>query len=227
MRIRNLTLPTIFTFATLLLLSGPALAQKEAITDKLLQDICKSINERPEDSDSARVTSAFEKHLRPVLAKMNEKELEETYDLVFYRLQRLCLSFSNILTRNSPASKGDWQQVSEKPASVLKSDVCRELLSHKKLTYLEVTGDTVLMDIRDGFYTDRFVDGTWSKLKFKWIGDCEFEIEFIESTNESRKNFSRPGDKYRYQLLSKHESYYAVSVQSVGREGYMTFRIYF
>ncbi len=74
---------------------------------------------------------------------------------------------------------------------------------------------------------DLFKDGTYSKLKFEWLGDCEFELEFIESNNESRKSFSKPGDKYIYQILDKKAKYYLMSAWIPGMSYFLKFKIYF
>lgn len=74
--------------------------------------------------------------------------------------------------------------------------------------YPDFNGDTVNLIIDKGLWTDNFKDGTYSKLRFKWINDCEFEIEFIESNNPVQSQFSKKGDKYLYQIIEKKDNYY-------------------
>jgi hypothetical protein len=76
------------------------------------------------------------------------------------------------------------------------------------------------MLIDKGHWVERFRDGTYSKLRFRWIDDCEFEIEFIESTNSVMSQVSKRGDRYRYQIINKNEKYYLVSVEAVGTGEY-------
>jgi hypothetical protein len=44
--------------------------------------------------------------------------------------------------------------------------------------------------------------------RFKWVDDCKFDIEFIESNNITRKNYSKQGEKYRYEILGETAHYY-------------------
>lgn len=123
--------------------------------------------------------------------------------------------------------KGDWETVDEKPNSVVNKKVCRKFIDHINYTYLEANGDTVKLQIENGFWVDHFKDGTYSKLKLNWITDCEFEIEFIESNNKLRKGFSKPGDKYRYQVINKKDNYYEMSVEILGTGRHVKLKLYF
>jgi hypothetical protein len=212
---------------SMFLFYGAASAQDSPITDNLLDKLCKSINENKSTDDSVRLSDAFEKHLFPIFKKMEPGQVEESWQRVFYRLQRSCAAFKAILDRINPLPSGDWKQVDLKPAPTSNKQDCKDFAGYKKMSYLESTGDTVHVTISNGIWTDHFVDGTTSTLKFKWITDCEFQIEFIESNNEVRKNYSRPGDKYAYQVLGKTPDYFDMSAESVGTNKYMTFRLYY
>ena len=61
----------------------------------------------------------------------------------------------------------------------------------------------------------------------KWLTDCEFQIEFVTSNNELRKKLSKPGDKYRYQVLEKSDGYYFMSAEVVDVNQFMTFKLYY
>ena len=93
--------------------------------------------------------------------------------------------------------------------------------------YVDAMGDTVRLELGNGYWIDRFSDGTYSRLAFRWIDDCSFEIEFIESDNHTRQSFSKPGDVYVYQVNEKHPGYYDVSVEIKGTGRYAAFRIYY
>ena len=82
--------------------------------------------------------------------------------------------------------------------------------------------------IENNIWQDHFIDGTYSSLKFKWISECEFEIEFVKSNNELRKNFSKAGDKYRYQILAQGAGFYEMFVEVVGSTGHLaSFKLYY
>ena len=62
--------------------------------------------------------------------------------------------------------------------------------------------------ITENSWKETFEDGTISLLSFHKTSNCEFELEFIESNNELRKNFSVTGDKYQYGLSSGKDGIY-------------------
>jgi hypothetical protein len=208
-------------------LAANTYSQESKITDELLRKVCNSIDSNKSLNDSARVTQAFQKHLFPVMDGMSETQAREAQQRVFYRLQQTCLSFKRILEKLDPVNKGDWQEVDSKPLPAADKSVCKEFAQRKNYSYLERSGDTVHITVDNGIWTDRFEDGTYSKLHFRWISDCEFQIEFIESNNRSRKNFSKPGDKFSYQILSRENGAYLMSAQIVGQDRFMTFKLYF
>lgn len=188
--------------------------------------MCKVIQETKEEPDTLRILAAYEKHLYPFLSKFSKEEAEDIGTNIFYRFQRNCNEFKRILDKLNPL-KGDWVTVAEKPQTTLDKIHCINFLEHKDLSYLEFNGDTVKLRLDNGYWIDTFKDGTYSKLAFHWVNECEFDIEFIESNNVTRKNFSKRGDKYRYQVLSKNAYYYDMSVEIVGKNSFALFRIYY
>jgi hypothetical protein len=207
-------------------ITSMAVGQTVEQRDSIVNEICKTIVEHASKPDSIRVQIAYETHLFPVMEGLTDQQMRELASNIFYRLQRNCVEFKKILEARDPP-RGDWSVVDKKPVSKLDQEGCRSFLEHEKYAYLESTGDTVVLHIENGYWTDRFKNGTYSKLKFNWIGDCEFEIEFVESNNYIRKNLSKPGDKYRYQILDKKDGYYDMSAQIPGIERFMLFKVYY
>lgn len=214
----------IFAF---LLISTAAAAQTQAQKDSLVNEMCKTISATKQMTDSMRLFMAYQKHYFIFLSKYQADIREEIGANIYFRLQRNCKEFKEILTRLDPPKGGDWKAVSRKPKSNLKKKTCRPFTDHQEYTYIEATGDTVNVHIKYGYWIDYFKDGTYSKLKFEWGKGCEFDIEFIESDNLSRKNLSKPGDIYRYQILDKKENYYDMSVEIVGTDRFLTFKMYY
>ena len=168
----------------------------------------------------------LKKHIIPVLNNIETSQQTAAVENISFRLQRICKEYKSILERLVP-NKGDWETINEKPISKLNKEVCLDIFKTEQYYYLEASGDTIRLSIKNGFWQDHFKDGTYSKLKFHWISDCEFEIEFVESNNRIRKNLSKPGDKYRYQFLEKGRSYYKLSVEVVGANQFSTFKLYY
>ncbi len=78
-----------------------------------------------------------------------------------------------------------------------------------------------------GKWTDFFSDKTFSKLTYDWISETEFELVFIESNNETRSNFSVKGDKYIYQVLTKENNFYLMTVNIPGQDTFEKFKLYY
>jgi hypothetical protein len=199
-------------------------AQSEHQKDSLIQEMCKTLVAHEHLSDSDRVMLTYEKHLFPFMLKYPEDKHEEIGTHIYFRLQRSCQVFQDILYRVE-GYNGDLF-LYERPVSNLNRKSCRNFTKNRTYQYIESTGDTVLLKLTDKYWVDHFKDGTFSRLSLKWIADCEFEITFIESNNLIRKNFSIPGDRYRYIVLAEQPGFYEISAQIVGREGYYVYKIY-
>ena len=210
----------------LFLFSNLLTAQEQNKRDSIANLICKTIIENRTDDDTTRINIAFEKYLYTFLATYNETEREEVFTNIYYRLQRNCLEFKKILQKIIP-NQGDWEMLTEKPTSKVTAQDCREFKQKRYYYYLEANGNKTRVEIHEGFWTDTFTDSTYSKLKFKWINDCEFEIEFIESNNESRKNMSKKGDTYRYSIIDRKENYYDMVLEVVGAGQLSRFKMYY
>ena len=212
----------------LLTISSITFAQTENQTDSLISVMCKSLQNNKQLTDSARLLLVYGKHLFPFVDQYDKVSREKITEMIFYRFQRGCGDFSDLLTRlNPPDDYWDyWEKIEAKPKTTLIKSSCKDFVRHKFI-YPDSKGDTVNMVIEKGYWIDNYRDGTYSKLKFSWIDDCEFEIEFIESTNSVQTQFSKKGDKYRYLVIDKKEKYYLVSVESVGTDGYHLTYLFF
>jgi len=213
-------------FFIISLSTGKAYAQSTIVSDSLIGEICKTLIKSREFDDSVKVFKAFELHLGPALSKIDDSLAMEAFNYTFFQLQKFCKEFKTILDRLNPP-KGDWTSLESKPATKLQKKTCREFLNHNGYYYLETNGDTVKLSLANNLWVDHFKDGTSSKLKIGWTNDCELEITFIESDNEIRKNYSKPGDKYKYHLLEKNNSYYTVCLEIKEANILEAFRIYY
>lgn len=204
-------------------------AQTQQQKDSIIQEMCKTITAVTDRSDSMRIVTAFNRHLFPFLMKLPEDQRAEAFRAINLRAQRTCEAYTLITDRLAAKmpKRGDWQMLSEKPNTKLVKKVCREIPDHKNYHYIDYTGDTVKIEIKKGIYQETFIDGTFSKLSFNWVSDCEFELTFIESNQAIRKNISKPGDKYHYEVLEKHDGYYLVLVTVDDMKRYTTFRLYY
>jgi hypothetical protein len=176
--------------------------QTDTEINALTTELCKTLEENKAAPDSVSVAFAFEKHL-PAFLETHNIDTEEKYNVAFeriyFRMQKNCNYFVEILRRNKE-NKSEWEILEKAPPSNIQKKDCKKLTSQKNFYYLEHDGKKAHVTIANGKWTEKFEDGTYSTLNFKWVSDCEFEIEFIESNNNMRKNLSFRGDKYYYVL---------------------------
>ncbi|TCZ64714.1 hypothetical protein [Flaviaesturariibacter aridisoli] len=216
-----------FSFLLLALLGvAPAFAQNPKVPDSTLNKVCQALATSRQLSDSSKVVEALGLHLLPVLQDLGEDDFRQAYYYAFIRLQRNCPEFARVVARLAP-QKGDWQEVPAKPVSEASADDCKAFRKYPVLAYLESSGDTVRAVLRDGYWEDRFPDGTYSRLKMRWLSGCEFQIEFVESNNPARASYSKPGDKYNYGIVRKEPGYFLMSVTADDHKQYSTFKLYY
>lgn len=209
----------IFLFSTIHLFG-----QNEAAVDSIANEICITLKNNPEPDDSIRVFQAFGKHLTPFVADMEEETAMEFANNVFFRLQKNCKLFWDILQRNSPET-ANWQEVTGIPESKITPE---EFLDFRKIfsfKYLEPNGDSVHVSIEDSQWKERFKDDSYSHLNMKWLNDSTFELTFIKSNNEIRKNLSKVGDKYIYSLIEKGDNSFLICVSIPGGERFSLFKL--
>lgn len=213
---------------SILLILFPLIAsgQTEFQKDSLISEICKTINATQKLPDSIRVQNAFQMHLFPYANRLDESDREDFRLDVFYRLHRSCSEFYKIQYRLTKTNR-DITAVDKIPQSKLSKKECGEFLNHKQFFSIESSGDTSNSVVMDGIWVQTFKDNTVSKLKFRWLSDCEFELEFIEATNAPRARFSKRGERYIYKILDKEETFYLMSVEIVGNDSQLTFNLYY
>lgn len=184
--------------------------------DSVTIAMCESLEKSKIVDDTLNVKAMFFQHLPGVYEKFNvssQNEADSLNDKIYYRLQRNCNLFREILRRLEP-NKSDWKILNEKPLSKISENDFKKFIKHGKFTYKEYNGSIVSVTIEKNVWLEIFEDGTYSKLKFISKKDGEFDLEFIESNNEIRKNFSIKGDIYNYGLFLKDENCYHTWVKN-------------
>jgi len=194
--------------------------------DSLINVMCKELNTNKQLSNSERIEAIAINHISHFIDKYDRNGEDSLGINIFYRFQRNCIEFTKILD-DFYEPKGDWEIIEgEKPEGLLKKRACRKLTNFKQLSYLENNGDVVKVMLKDGYWIETFLDGTTSKLYFKWTNKCGFELEFIESNNESRSNLSVVGDIYIYEIINTIEDNFEAIISIDENDVYMKFVIY-
>jgi hypothetical protein len=178
-----------------LLFSSTVFSQEKIITDSLLYQMCNYLTNSDEENDSIRVSQMYWKYLPSVEVK--EKDVESVINYMYVRLQKICPEFRTIVS--AAVTDEYWQEVSELPETTISNEDFDRFVNGR-ISYCEPEGDTVNVSIKKNTWIEKFSDGTESKLKFTPKENGEFELEFIKSSNVVRKNYSKPGDTYRYRI---------------------------
>src|SRR5882762_6701484 len=105
---RNIKRPGLILFG--LTICTASLGQSELQIDSLIAVICKAVQANNSKSDSTRIILAYGQHLFPFVERFEESKRDQLSEKIYYRLQRNCREFSDILDRLNPP-QGDWEKV--------------------------------------------------------------------------------------------------------------------
>jgi hypothetical protein len=199
--------------------------QTQEAKDSLISVMCKTITDNTSQNDSIRIFAAYRKHLYPFLERFAEDKRKEIGTSIYFRMQMTCGSFKEILMKAEPPNE-EFEKIIERPTKFPGKKTCRDFIAYKSYLYRESTGDTVQLTIKNNFWIEKFKDGTYSKLKFYCLTDCEFELEFIESNNKIRSGLSKKGDKYKYYITSKGSDHFDLAVDIKETNKLLGFKIY-
>jgi len=196
--------------------------------DSLTHEFCDFVTNSQLNTDQKKLEVLNNNMIIPYLRKLKDADTEKVFQQIFFRLQRNCLEFSLLLERLEPETKGEKpERLREKPKTQLTVPQIEEFKKRTKFYYVEHDGTKTKVNIKAEKWEDKFKDKTFSRLTMRWIGQAEFQLEFIESDNLTRKNMSVPGDLYNYQIISKEDKFYWLSYNVPGQEIYTKFKLYF
>lgn len=211
-----------YLFVVLLLCANFSRSQSIKSVDSLNVEICKSLVQNIDLNNEIRINTINNAHITPYLARFKDSITQKTvFEQIFFRLQKNCNEFVALFPNK--AQESSWSMQNEKPVQKITKEQCNHFNTISKYYYFENDGNKVEVTLSDNLWIEKFFDGTFSKLNFRKKGSCEFELEFIESNNISRKNLSIKGDKYLYKLYNEENETYSVYTQN--KETYYTFKI--
>lgn len=179
-------------------------------------------------TDEAKLSMIVEKHVPSFYEKLNitsQSVADSVSNKIFYRLQRNCKTFVDLLTKTSE-NKSDWKTLSQKPKSEITKKDFSKFLNGGKYYYKQYDGDIVNVLITKNSWSETFEDNTISRLILHPKKDGEFQLEFIESDNLSRKNFSVKGDIYEYGLYKLENDIFDIWVFNKIDNVIHAFRLY-
>lgn len=195
-------------------------------SDEMIDEMCTDFKSTEELNDSLRIERLNEKFIFPYLKQFSDSERENKIDYLHFRFQKRCEEFRKYLQKVDPPKGENWMSLNEKPKIEISDKEIKNFKSINNFYYHEYAGEKTNVKTNKEYWIETFSDGTTSKLFYKWIEKNKFELEFIESTNHTRKNFSKKGDKYIYQIISKENNYYWVLCQIPGQPEIMKFKLF-
>ncbi|MEC4048792.1 hypothetical protein OX284_005070 [Flavobacterium sp. SUN046] len=205
---------------TIQLTQGQSVEQIDSLNIK----ICKSLEDNVHLKRDIRVDIINHKYITPFLKKYTDTIAQkEAFDRIFFRLQKNCNAFVVLLNQDEK-TRNDWAMQSTAPENKLSKKQLKDFYSKTKYYYKEPNDKMVKVTFGKDLYEEVFEDGTYSKLSFVKGDNGSFDIYFIESNNETRKNLSVKGDVYHYQLFDAKDGIYSIYVQN--KDVYYTFKLY-
>lgn len=196
--------------------------------DSISYQFCDYLESMPEmDNDTLKFEVFVKRAIEPFIHSVSAEKAEQVFNQLFFRLQRNCVSFCDLLdVIQPPAERGE--RMKEKPAPKLSDKELKKFKKRSKFFYKEASGEITKLTMKKGKWEDQFSDGTYSLLSYEWISDHEFVLTFLESNNVTRSNFSIPGDKLLYGVLEKQKDHYLMYILLPGRDPvYELFKLYF
>ena len=195
-------------------------------SDKMIDEMCLDFKSTENLNDSLRVVSLNEKFIFPFLKKFPNSEREDKIDFIYFRFQKRCEYFRAYLQEVDPPKDNNWVKLNEKPKISISEKEIKEFKANKNFYYFEYAGEKTFVKTDKKYWTETFADKTNSKLIYKWIDKNRFELEFVESTNNTRKNFSIKGDKFLYQIVNKEKGYYWILCEIPGQSEILKFKLF-
>lgn len=184
-------------------------------TDQMIDKMCLDLKHNESLNDSLKIKSINQKFIIPYLAQFSDSERQDKFDHIYFRLQKKCQDFKDYLQRTDPIKSDNWVILNSRPSITVSKSEINNFRNNRQFYYSEYDGnEKIIVKTDKNFWIETFVDGTHSKLHYKWIGKNKFELEFIESNNTIRKNFSKKGDRYMYQVINKENNFYWILVES-------------
>jgi len=216
----------VLSLIILLLFCLTAQSQTIQQIDSLNDQMCRAL-EKAAPLDESKLQDVLQNHIPDFHAQYGidtEAKSDSIMNLVYFRLQKSCNAFLVLLSKLEE-NKSDWAIVNEKPKTEISESELNKFFSIPNLHYKEYNGKIVNVTNKKNIWAEKFEDGSFSKLEFKKTSKSTFALKFIESNNETRKNFSVKGEEYNYGIYGKGENYYEAWV--VSKEGkYHTFKLY-
>lgn len=177
------------------------------LNDKFAEEMCNCIaseNIKSPDKIQPCYDKLFENNKEAIkkqykVAELSELNIEEFSGKIAARLIDKC----TYIHQNFPNGGLEEEKRVHKDPNVRCSD-----LKEGKYYYLMQRPnssiiDTTFVTLSDGMYLERMTyKNTFSLLKITWKDSCKFELEFQKSNDPLKKEMSKRGQVYKYEVMA-------------------------
>ena len=126
-----------------------ALSQSIREIDSISYVMCDFLETLEIKNDTLKINTLYERQLYPYLGKIEESNTQKVGQQVYYRLQRNCVEFRNLLDRLEPPRE-TATRITEKPKPNISEKQLKEFKEQKEFYYFEVAGDTTRVLMENG-----------------------------------------------------------------------------
>lgn len=199
----------LFLSFLLLAISHPSFAQD--IYDKMSKKLCKCLEKEKVETfegGAACMETIMLDNLPDIVkhhgvSSVTDIEGSEVAQILMARLAKGCLYARTIGTNSINVELPNYQP--DKNISCLDLQI-------GEYYYLTPNSsgqmrDTTFITFSKSEYMERMNRGrTYARLSLEWKTNCSFELTFIESNDPFKNNYSKPGDKYVYEIIRNKEN---------------------
>ena len=187
--------------------------------DEMLELCCSDVEQLKTDNIESIHKMILDKHVYKLFRYKETIQHDSIFQAFSLKLQSKCPSYLKLMYETY--DKDIWKLHDEQPKVIASIEDCQSFESIGSYYYPSDIGE-VILNIEGDIWFEQFQDGTYSKLKFVTTKSCEFYLEFIESNNMVKMNFSKKGDKYYYHIIDKGYDSFTLSVQIPNSNQYYT-----
>lgn len=194
--------------------------------DKIVDEMCSNLKQSENLSDAVRIKTLQDQYIVPYLSEFPDTKRKGIAENLIIRFQKRCEYFREYLSKVNRKQNDHWIKLDKRPDITVTDEEISQLKNTKSLYYFESSGKKTLVKTDSKFWIETFTDKTNSKLFYNWTGKNKFELEFIKSSNNARKNFSRKGDKYINEVISKENDFYWILATIPRQSALVKFRLF-
>ena len=99
-------------------ISNITFSQTMTEIDSVSYEMCDYLKNLDIKNDTLKINTLYEKQLYPYLGKFEQSQTQKIGQQVYYRLQRNCVEFRNLLDRLEPPKEA-VPRITEKPKGIL------------------------------------------------------------------------------------------------------------